>query len=413
MRPLSCLLALALLAGCGDPAPTCSVTANHELPLNLLTTLPAPRLDRVGAGFMLIGHDDLRGEVRFATVSEAGVMRSEHAVVVPDDRAAGPWYAVTAKDAPASQVLVLYGAAHASQPGAIALRMIVAPVNGPLARQLPARPVLDNDGKEIVLPAAPGPTGPALAFGSSTTGNRAILTWSAQPGTGAAPGATVSTSPPQVLLLGADGMPLPSPPALEQSGPFTCLAVTQSRLTFGISRVVLPLNADDRPAWLFAEGDDGGNIAGGFNYEVFTKTMGCPHIVARPAGYTFAWQNRVGTYFADAETTPAGVFFNSNIAKGAVRFGGPDQQPPIAGVASAGLDFVLTFDAQAPFTERFSRMGIQQGGRLPLPISRRIGTVAAHSKGDLTFATYLDQGPSATVRRLVKVECAGTSPKQE
>jgi hypothetical protein len=389
--------ALVLLAGLGcgdDPAPGCQITAQLPLGASALAATPQTRMDRIEPGFVLIGFDEARSELRFASLTEAGVLAAATTLPVPA-HVAGPWYAVTAKTAPGDQLLAVYGVADATTPGAIALWLTSVQAG---AAPAPAHPLLDADGAPVTLPAAPStaPTGPQIAMGSSPSGQRAVLTWSTAP-----------AAAPRFLLFGPDGAPIKPTHDLEPSArAFTCLAITPSRQQFGISRVVpAGPEANDRPAWVQAEIDDDGRIWEVLNYQVFTKQMGCPTISPRAKGYTFAWQNRNGTYFADVENGPTGLFYTSNIAKGAVRFGGPDKQPPIACVASAGQDFSLTYDAGAPFVERFSRFGIQQGGSLGLPSSHKTGPVSAWSRDVTTYLTYLDQAGASAVRRLLRVEC--------
>jgi hypothetical protein len=394
-RTLTPFAFVLTIAACGDdPAPGCKIAAQTALGASALTATAQARMDRVEPAFVLIGHDEAGAQLRFAAMTEAGVLAAATTLPVPA-HVAGPWYAVTAKTAPGDQLVAVYGVSDPT--GAVALWITAVQAGGaPLA----PRPLLDGDGVAVTLPAVPSAKGPQVAIGTSPSGKRAVLTWSAAP-----------TGAPRLLLLGPDAASIKPTHTLEASRDFTCLAVTRGRQQFGISRVVAAgPEANDHPAWLQAELDDDGRVWEVLNYEVFTKEMGCPAIAPREKGYTFAWQNRNGTYFADVENTPGGLAYTSNIAKGAVRFGGPDQQPPLACAASAGADFSLTYDATAPFVERFSRFGIQQGGPLGLPGGHKVGPVSAWSTGSTTYLTFLDQVGQSGVRRLLRVECAAASP---
>ena len=60
-------LAGAALSSCGDdPAPGCRVSRIIDLPSTALTKLADVRMDRAGPGFVLIGTDDKKDNVRFA-----------------------------------------------------------------------------------------------------------------------------------------------------------------------------------------------------------------------------------------------------------------------------------------------------------------------------------------------------------
>jgi hypothetical protein len=394
------ILALAF-AGCSDnPAPTCQIADQVELPASPITSTADAHLHRVDPGFVLIAFDEARAQLSFASLSEAGVLGVPTALTVPG-HVAGPWYGVTAQSAPGDQLLAVYGITDATTPAAMALWIVTVAAGGtPTA----PRPLLDADGAPIVLPARPSATGAQIAMGSSASGRRAVLVWSPAP-----------TGAPRFLLLGADATPIKPTHTLDATAAFTCLSVTPSRQRFGISRVLAP-NAptNERPAWVQAEIDDDGRIYDVFNYQVFTHQMGCPVVSPRPAGYTFAWQTRAGTYFADVENRASGLTYYSNIAKGAVHFGGPDKQPPLACVASAGLDFAVTYDARPPLLERFSRFGIQQGGSLALPAAPRGGPVSSWPRGTdgATFLTYLDQVGGGPIRRFLRVECPSAAPNQ-
>jgi hypothetical protein len=293
---------------------------------------------------------------------------------------------------PGDQLLVVYGVSTAT--GAIGLHLIAA-VSGALPAS--PRPLAGIDGAPIVLPApAPGAAPWMLTMASSPSGKRALLAWGL-------PGTTVA---PKLLLLDGAGVPRAPLTALPDStAPWSCLAITQSRLQFGISRTVPAAGADDRLGWLFSELDEDGRSAKDFTLSLSTSEGGCPTVGPTPRGYTFTWQTRQGTYFADVDTTRDGDFYTSKFLKASVRFGGPDDQPPVSAVVSSGHDFSLIFDGPNPTMDRFSLFGVPQGGTLALPGMKRKGPLAAWTSLATVYMTYLDQPDALPVRRFTKVGC--------
>jgi hypothetical protein len=378
---------------CGgtERSPNCRVVATTTMPAGTLGDLGNVRLDRAGDGFVLLARSDDGAEVRFARLTAEGVMGVETTVGVPA-RALGPVYAVTSKTVPGDQLLVVYGTATPT--GDIGLQVITA-VSG----SMPAtpRPLVGVDGNPIVLAAGAAGAAPwSLTMASSPSGKRAILTWG-RPGT---------TTAPTVLFLDEASVPhAPASPLPDSAAPWSCLAITQSRLQFGISRTVPAATPDARLGWLFSEFAEDGTIATNFTLALSTSEGGCPTVGPTPRGYTFTWQTRQGTYFADIDTTRNGDFFTSNFLKAAVRFGGPDEQPPVAAVVSSGHDFSLVFDGASPTIDRFSLFGVPQGGTLGLPGARRSGPLSAWTSLSTAFLTYLDQPDGHPTRRFTKVGC--------
>ncbi|HEY0711070.1 MAG TPA: hypothetical protein VGF45_00230, partial [Polyangia bacterium] len=271
---------------------------------------------------------------------------------------------------------------------------VLAAVAG-AAASAPA-PLLDPEGTPVVLPAPPAPG--TVTFGSGATGSNALFV-----------AATTATASPLAFLVGPDGTTQSLSNALPvPAGTTTCLTITPSRLPFGISRVITGTGAT-RPRWLYAEITEQGALGSSFDFDVLTNDVLCPVLSPTPDGYVAAWQNRVGTHFAEVLTGPAGIGLDSGLLKGAVRFGGADLQPPLAAIASAGHDFHITFASRPPAVERYTRFGIQAGGRLDLPVTGTGGTVAAWPKNGSTFVTYLETpaGGGAPSRRLLEVECPG------
>jgi len=379
---------------CGDdPAPGCRVARISDLPATALTKLTDVRLDRAGPGFVLIGTDEKKDNVRFASLSETGQLGTEAAASIPP-RTLGPWFAATSKAAPGDQLLVVYGVASTATPGATELQILSLDAGG--AGASAPRALKDPEGKDVVIAA--GAT-VQVAMATATSGKAAMIAWG--PGT--------QTTGPDVLFLGADGV---SRPAVVSTAPgpvpWDCLAIVPSRADFGLSRVVRPTAPGGKPTWAFAEFKDDGSISYTLSVESSTPEMGCPTVAPGSKGYTIAWQNTHGTYFSDVDVTRPMVFVASDIVRGAVRFGGPDRQPRVACVAAMGKDFGITYDTSTgPLVDRFSIFGNPRGSSLHLPSRGRPGAASAWPRLDATFLTYLDRGadPSTDVRKFASVDC--------
>lgn len=399
-------LAIALATACDDTTPACRVTL--DVPLSgVLAGFPNVRLDRAGATFVAVGEDETYKEIRFASLSEAGVLDPAATILpLPAARTAGPWFGLAGKTVPGDQLQVIYGAASATTPGALALWQITVP-SGSAATdpgRVP-RPFADPDGTPMVLPGPPVPGKIEIAMGSARDGSTAIVAWSVPTADGPALVA---------LLVGPDGvtkrLPAPFPLTLYKPPSARCLAITPSRTGgFGVSRILDPATPDGKPSWWFAELDATGVITDSYEFESSSDVVGCPTVGPTPKGYLLAWQNRVGTYFAEVEPTPSGLFINSNIAKGAVRFGGPDRQPPVACVASVGYNLAFTFDGPTPSIELHSPFGEQVDGTLILDSGRRSGPLSAWPSDASWFLTYLGESAGTATRKFVKIDC-GSSP---
>jgi hypothetical protein len=394
--PIALLAALGACGGASVP-PTCRVIGSVEMPSGTLGDLGNARLDRAAEGFAILARSEDGGQVRFARLTPEGVMGVETTIGIPP-RALGPVYAVTSKNVPGDQLLAVYGVADSA--GVIALQ-IIAVVSGSMPA--PPRPLLDPDGNPVVLAApAADAAAPTLAMQSLPSGKRALVTWAA----------AGSTTAPRMLLLedgGTTRAPVSELP--DSASPSACLAITQSRLQFGISRTVPATAPGNRLGWLFSEFDEDGKLGTSFNLSLSTSEGGCPTVGPTPRGYTISWQTQAGTYFADVDTTRAGDFYTSNFLLGAVRFGGPDAQPPVAAVVSSGYDFSLIFDGPTPTIDRFSLYGVPQGGTLKLPGSRRMGPLSAWSTLATVFMTYLDRPDGRPTRRFTKVGCPASQPE--
>jgi hypothetical protein len=393
-------LALALvgvvgLCGCSDQTPPgCRVASIRDLPATALTRLADVRLDRAGAGFVLIGVDDKKETIRFAPLSETGELGAETTAALPA-RTLGPFYAASSKAGPGDQLLVVYGTASTTTAGATDLHILVldASATAPAA----PRALTDAEGKAVVIPTST--TAVQVAMGTAPSGKAAMI--AGGPGTQA--------NGPNILFLGADGVSRPAGAATADGPvPWDCLAIVPSRSDFGLSRVVRPTAPGGRPSWTFAEFKDDGSITYTLSVESSTAEMGCPSVAPGSKGYTIAWQNTHGTYFSDVDTTRTQVFVASDIVRGAVRFGGPDRQPRVACVAAMGNDFGITYDTSTgPLVDRFNIFGNPLGSSLHLPSRGRPGPTGSWPRVNASFVTYLDRGADAStdVRKFAAVDC--------
>jgi hypothetical protein len=388
------LVGVVGLCGCSDEDPPgCRVSRITDLNGTALTRLTDVRLDRAGAGFVLIGTDDKKETVRFASLSETGELGTEASATIPA-RTLGPFLAVTSNTNPGDQLVVVYGVASATTPGATALQVLTLDAGASAAG--PAQPLKDPEGQDVVIPA--GATGVQVAMGTAASGRAAMLAW----------GVGSQATGPDLLLIGAGGVTHRPGSVAGGAVPWDCLAIVPSRSDFGVSRIVRPTVPGGKPSWVFAEYKDDGAITYTLAVDSSTVEMGCPTVAPGGKGYTIAWQNSNGTYFSDVDVTRERVFVASDIVRAAVRFGGPDRQPRIACVAAMGKEFGIVYDTSGgPLVDRFNIFGNPRGSSLHLPSRGRPGGASAWPRLDAAFLTYLDRGAdsSTDVRRFAVVDC--------
>jgi hypothetical protein len=353
-------------------------------------------------GFVLIGVEG--DEVRWAPLATDGTLGTESKLTVPTrSLRAQPWFGVTGRNAPGDQLVVAY---VAPKPGATNQLQImtISQVSGG-APSAPT-PLVD-------LPAGVDPNIIRLAMSSSSTGQRAVLTW----------GYEGQDASPSILLLRGDGQPIaPAAPLYEAGGAprWKCLSVDASRTDFSIS--VLETPPDGRkPSWRSLELRDDGSrdLQVTIGLDVVPTT--CPVSAPTPGGYVIAYQNDNGTFFSDFNVDK--IVLNSEIVVGVLTFGGAAKQPKLACVAPMGAEYSLLFDrASGPFAWRFDAFGSLQGSPLHLPSTAgRVGPASAWPGQNFFHTTYLDQKPasaggptdgnsSGNSRYLVRVDCPAATP---
>jgi hypothetical protein len=359
---------------------------------------------------VLIGTEAGGNTIRFARLSPEGTLEAETAVSVPA-RKVGPWAAVTGKSTPGDQLAVVYGAASESSPGRIELVVITMDAGGS-APSAP-KPILDSNGMPILLP--PTPTAAAdlrASMGTSKTGMAAAFTWRYEG----------QSAPPKMVVFKPDAE-MVAPPA-DVRAPrdwdpkeWDCLALVPTHGSdFAVTGIRHPRGNRIYPSWYITEVRADTSVGFTLPVELVTRDLtvepntNCPFVAPTQKGYTIAWQNTDGTYFGDMDASaPNGnVPVNVKFVKGAVRFGGPERQPPVVCVANMNSDIAIAYASEnGPQVDRFDVFGGPQGGPLFLPSHGRPGPVSAWPAVGSFYLTYLDLGDvgGKGKRYFVKVDC--------
>ncbi len=394
----ACFAVLLATAGCGQEEATGCRAEPIVLTRTALTALPDVQLHRAGDGFLLVGSEREGRLVRVARLSAAGRLGQEIDLVLAPPLL-GPYFAPVARNTPGDQLLVVHGVAHPADAGKIALRVraIDVPPADPLAA-IETRPLLDGEGREALIERTERASFQA-AMGAGAGGTRAAFAW----------GLGRQDVAPTVVLLAADGVGQPVPGAVAPPDtPWDCLAVTAGRADFGVSLIGRPADPGRRPVWHFHDLREDSSTASTLDVQIATREMGCPVVAPTSKGYTLAWQNRDGTYFSSIDTTREETLLVSDIVKAAVRFGGPDRQPPLGCIAPMDRMFAIVYDAPGgPLADRFDIFGNPRGASLRLPARRRGDRLSALPGIDAVFTTYLDDPPETALdaRYFVRIVC--------
>lgn len=394
------VLATLTNLGCEDSTATgCLAKAEIPLAKNALTLSSNVRLDRIADGFVLIAQADDGKTLRWARLSEDGMLGTQIMATVPERAGGlGPWFALVGKSAPGDQLLIVYLAPKAGATNQLEFQVVAQDPDGTLSapKSLAALPMglgLDIAKKDL-----------RVVMGSSRTGKSALLSWGFE-GSGVAP--TVQT-------LKADGETVVMPLAWTSAPTsWKCLAIAPSRTDLGVSAIEPgKAGTTQKPWWHMAEyNDDGGNPLS-HKVGLHTTDADCPVASGpTPKGYVVSWQNPDGTYFADYNSIARSV--NPDSVAGAVRFGGAAKQPKVACVASMSRDFGILFDAvnrqRGPFVRRFDAFGRRIKKDLQLSTDQQdLGPISAWPGINVMWVTYLDKigaNPAENLRYLQKIEC--------
>ena len=137
--------------------------------------------------------------------------------------------------------------------------------------------------------------------------------------------------------------------------------------------------------------------------------MSCAHSVlydpmvgSAPPEYAMVWQDTSGSWLSVYYGPETGMVKSFPFASSA-DFGGPDLQPPLAGIATFGSEFGVLF-ARPHSLElwRVDRAGNRRSGSLPLPsVQGDFSGVSSASSPGLLTSTYADFTGASMGRRLI------------
>jgi hypothetical protein len=348
----------------------CQLTQVVVLTDSPLTLLPSARLDRVGNDFVLIGSDGTA--VRWASVSNTGVLGPEHAVPLPVG-AAAPRFALAGTNQPADRVLVSYLMPAANEVDS-ELRVMASAFDGSAPGE-PGPPLITFVGGVAMAP-------PMLEMGSSREGMAAGLAWFDQ---------TVGAV--RFVTLDGAGEPLGEPATGEAGDAFSCLGFSAGKndLTFAYDRY-LESAAPKVPSILISEAQESGRVDHLLRLTVAmtVQNLTCSIVASTSTGYATAWQDYSGSWlaiFSDKLTPPISYPFAS-----ATDFGGPALQPPLKGLAQFGNDFGVVLAKPKTFALwRLNELGQRQPGELVFPsLTGNRGEISVIQSGSAIVATYAD-----------------------
>ena len=364
----------ALFASCGgDSLPTSCFATAVPLGANALTLRPDARLDRVGAGFVLLAAtaDKVLAET-VGTKGEPGPLVTIPVPVHSD----GPWVGAVAGAAGGVSLVVAYAANPSG--GTADLMTFTAGGDG----SAPSSPVAVGKIPDKAL----GPV--VVSAGSGRGGAHVGIAWGV-PGVG------------QILakVLGADGSviaDLPVAPAAD----FDCLRFGPGKEDLTVSYTQsagTPLRQSLHVSEILADGTAGQSFS--FTLSSSAAT-GCPAIAPSVGGYGVAWKE-VGTpvapgqgdFFALYDQTVQ-MYVPSLVLSNPRAVGG--DAPPIVGVGTSGNRFTLLFaQATGAHSWEVDFQGRQVAAPVTYPSSHgNIGAVSVQPVGSSLFATYADYGSS-------------------
>ena len=368
-------------------APTCGFQQQLAQPGTPLTLLPGARLDWVGSGFVLMGHDGR--VVRWAPVSTSGQLGSEQSFEAPASLTAGPWFAAAGQTAPGDTILVVSGVPAAAA-GMVDLVVNAVPANG-------------SDAASPAGTAATVSDPSAVMMTSGRLGRRAGLAWSV-PGSGEI----------RVLSLGGDGRA--QGPALAAAGfgmspLISCLSPVTGKQDLAVGFLSRTSEDDRNPRWSVIEVRDGGALDSSFFFSLGTERPSCPFSAANGAGYVSVWQNELGSLIGVYDGMSQN--FDSKLFAAAVTFGGADVQPPLAGVGPvADGDFAVVLARPgAAEAWRVTAAGEVATETLVMPSQvGQMGDISTVSQSGALYATYADYSSAAAVGRdgqrfFMKIAC--------
>lgn len=378
MRHLVVGVALAggLVSCGGDSLPaSCSYTS-APLATNALTLRTDARLERAGAGFVLlaIDQDKVLAEA-LGSKGEAGLLTTIPVPVHSD----GPWVGVVGTAAaPATSLVVAYAANPTA--GSADLMTFTIGIDG----SAPTAPVAV--GKIPDKTAAPV----VVTAGSGRAGQHAGLAWGLK-------GATTVYA----RILGGDGRALGGGDlAIGTVDDFDCLQFVPGQGDLTVS-YVQPAGTPPVQTLHVNEIDDKGASGRSFSLGMGNVVVGCAAVAPTASGYAMAWKQvgtpadpGLGDFFAlfDPVTlgfSPIEVLSNARAVGGAA--------PAVVGVAPVRKNrFTLLFDhPSGPEAWNVDFQGRQVAQSVVFPSTHgNVGAVSVQPGASSLFATYADY-PSA------------------
>lgn len=384
-RPMRRLcFAVALLAGActkdlGDPQARYLEPALAATPLTLM---PDARLVPAHGGGALVAIGAT--EVRWAVLAPDGRLGGEAAAPLPP-RTAGPWVGLASAATPGDRVVVVWGEPQADPAAGLRLRASIMGAGGADAT------TFDLDA----VPAASVANLRLLVGTDATATSTAVVTGiEGQPST-----------PVTVRVLRAGIAEPPAPTTVSGVPPtWRCLSLSTSRSAFAVvaASAAPEDTSSDKTPFSVVELNGDGNPVFIHRLSITVREPRCPMTTVTPAGYLMALQTDAGTFLADYDIAASSS--PTNFVLGSVRFGGPDKQPSVVGVAQLSRsNLALLARPGGPEVWTFDRQGRIRGEPLRLPVAAPLPTgsvITAQVVAADLWVSYLDGG----VRRFLRVQ---------
>jgi hypothetical protein len=357
---------------------------------------PEVRIDRLDGGFVLLGSDTTA--VRWTAIDMMGTTAAEQVVALPPG-ALRAYYALAGAGAPGDTVVV--GVLGTAANGTDAeLSFLAAPIDGSAAGA-PSAPV-------VTFPGGADPANaPMVAMGTSATAMYAGAAW-IDPQSGF----------PSYVFVDGQGQVIGEPAVIEnEPAPgYSCLGFSAGKQELTISYQKAPVDPLLGPQWLIADIPLGGGVSTlRLNVAQPNGTMSCalgtlyqPAISGASREYAIVWQDPSGSWLSVYEGPSTGQVKSYPFAS-STDFGGPQLQPPLAGLTAFSSDFgVLAVRPHSVEMWRVDRVGNRRSGSLVFPslegdisgVSSVAEPLAVPPAAQLT-ATYADGAGSGVGRRLV------------
>jgi hypothetical protein len=348
------------------------------------------RLDRVGDGFFLLGVDkDLVRWVHLDSQRNAG---KEQSAPVPATRKLGPWFAAVGRNTPGDTILIAYGTT-ATNGMDLDITVVAAAADGSVA------PGAGTVVTTIIGGAKAGAATPQVALATSQSGTSAGLAWTA-----AGDGWLTA------LVLGGDGQAVGAAFSIDQIARVSCVGFVPGKDDLSLAYYQYQSDSDTQPKWVIVEIDESGMFST-LALDFTDQSPSCPFLLSTSGGYALAWQSAAGSTLGTYDSGKN--HFDDHLFAGAVEFGGPTLQPPLAGLGQAGSDFaVVVARVGAGQVWRVSAGGARVSGALIFPSeSGNLGAISSVPVMGTLFSTYADYpaGVSTTdprgQRYLVETTC--------